>query len=84
MQFMNRRNFLKGMGLPASVTALSVLTATAYKSKQAVNSTKTSIEKRVQALTKRMDRMEHRNKQLTRAVLAVGAVSTGVDLTFLL
>lgn len=89
---MNRRAFMGRLGKPAAmVAALPVVAAAADRTHEAAMTAIRSLQDRfagVQeqctSLKDRMDRMEVRQKKLTRVALAGAAVLLGVDISLLL
>ena len=82
---MHRRNFIAALGGTSIVGAgAAVARATMAKSRDLAEHSLDTMGRQVQALKKRLDNLEARDRKMTRMVLLLAAVSTGVDVSLLL
>jgi hypothetical protein len=89
---MDRRSFLRGISKPAlALAAVPVVATAADKARdaavaalQALNNQFAGMEDQCASLRKRMDKMEVSQKQTLRIVLAISAITLGVDVSLLI
>ena len=82
---MHRRNFIAALGGTSIVgVGAAVARATMAKSRDLAEHSLDTMGRQVHALKKRLDNLEARDRKMTRMVLLLAAVSTGVDVSLLL
>lgn len=81
---MDRRKFVKNLGVGIGVASASTITVANIKSKELVNRTRDRLGKQLDSLRSRIDKVENSNRKLAKALVVVAAVSTGIDVTLLL
>lgn len=81
---MNRRRFIAGLSKGGlAVAAVSGTAAAAVKGKEMLDKPADAVSGRLEALKKRVDSLEDKQKNYLRALCVITAVSTGIDLSVL-
>jgi len=82
---MNRRYFISALGQYSAVAAAaSVATSMASKGRSAAENSVDVLNRYFRSLQKRMENLEDSQRKMTKALVVVTAVSTGIDLTLIL
>jgi len=89
---MDRRSFLRGLGKPAlALAAVPVVVTAADKARdagaaalQALKNQFTGVKEQCASLKDRMEKLEANQKRTMRIVLAISAITLGVDASLLL
>ena len=82
---MRRRDFLSSFSKYSVVAATSAAaTAAVSKSRDMAESSMDHFGKRIDVLKNRVENLEDNQKKMTKALVLVTAVSTGVDMTLIL
>ena len=81
---MQRRRFLAGLAAHSAVaTTVAVASGAAHKSRDLAQTSLERMGHKIETLGKRVDSLEGRQKQLTRTLIVVTAISTGIDLSLI-
>jgi len=82
---MRRRDFISGFSKYSLVAATaSIATNAVTKSRQIAGNSIDKVGKQIKSLKNRVDNLESNQKKMTKALLLLAAVSTGVDLSLIL
>lgn len=82
---MRRRDFISGFSKYSLVAATaSIATSAVTKSREFAENSIDNVGKQIKSLKNRVDNLESNQKKMTKALLLLAAVSTGVDLSLIL
>ena len=82
---MHRRDFISGFSKYSLVAATaSIVTSAVTKSRKIAENSIDNVGKQIKSLKNRVDNLESNQKKMTKALLLLAAVSTGVDLSLIL
>ena len=82
---MRRRDFISGFSKYSLVAATaSIATSAVTKSREIAKNSIDNVAKQIKSLKNRVDKLESNQKKMTKALLLLAAVSTGVDLSLIL
>ncbi len=82
---MRRRDFISGFSKYSLVAATaSIATSAVTKSREIAENSIDNVGKQIKSLKNRVDNLESNQKKMTKALLLLAAVSTGVDLSLIL
>ena len=82
---MRRRDFISGFSKYSLVAATASIAISAVtKSRQIAGNSIDNVGKQIKSLKNRVDNLESNQKKMTKALLLLAAVSTGVDLSLIL
>ena len=82
---MNRRGFMSGFSKFTLATAtVGIAVSAAAKGKDLINQSNDEVSSRINALKKRIDKLEDNQRGFLKALCLVTALSMGVDLSILI